>query len=301
MFAVSVSKTGTGTGSITSAPAGISCGATCQGSFNFATNVTLTATPDAGASFTGWTGACAGQDATCALAVPLGGFSSNAVFTFGTPTPTPTPPPASGLILVTSAPIPPGAKDPVILWGQGFTLAAVLGSGQANRSIALQGTRDGVVWTPIQTLTTDGAGRVSLNYRPVTNLYYRAIAAAGGGLPELTSNQVRTTVRELAVMRPTNGGATKTIARGTPITFSTTVRPSRPELAPAKVSFYFSRQVTTSQLDVIKRDVLVDASGVARTTFDFPIAGQWFVRSQANPTPYNANSLMTPIERYRVN
>jgi hypothetical protein len=107
--------------------------------------------------------------------------------------------------------------------------------------------------------------------------------------------------RQLAVMRPTNGGSTKTISRGTKVTFSTTVRPSRPELAPPTVSFYFSRQVTRTVVDVIRRDIPVDAAGVARTTFDFPIAGEWYVRSQANPTPYNANSLMTPLERYRVN
>src|SRR6185295_6872512 len=47
-------------GTVTSNPSGISCGATCQASFNSGTLVTLTATPGAGYSFTGWTGACSG-------------------------------------------------------------------------------------------------------------------------------------------------------------------------------------------------------------------------------------------------
>ena len=57
-FSLTVSKAGTGTGTVTSSPAGISCGGTCGASFNGGT--TLTATPDANSGFTGWSGACAG-------------------------------------------------------------------------------------------------------------------------------------------------------------------------------------------------------------------------------------------------
>jgi uncharacterized repeat protein (TIGR02543 family) len=63
-FALTVTKTGAGT--ILSAPAGIDCGATCTSSFNQGTSITLTATPAAGSSFTGWTGACTGT-ATCVI------------------------------------------------------------------------------------------------------------------------------------------------------------------------------------------------------------------------------------------
>jgi alpha-tubulin suppressor-like RCC1 family protein len=55
---LSVSKVGTGAGTVTSAPAGINCGATCGTSFTAGTTVTLTATPATGSSFTGWSGAC---------------------------------------------------------------------------------------------------------------------------------------------------------------------------------------------------------------------------------------------------
>jgi hypothetical protein len=59
-FALEVTKAGTGTGTVTSSPAGINCGATCSVSFNIGTTVTLTATPTGGATFTGWSGACTG-------------------------------------------------------------------------------------------------------------------------------------------------------------------------------------------------------------------------------------------------
>jgi pectate lyase len=55
-----VNKAGTGVGSVTSDPAGIDCGNTCAASFAASTVVTLTATPDAYSTFTGWSGDCAG-------------------------------------------------------------------------------------------------------------------------------------------------------------------------------------------------------------------------------------------------
>src|SRR5438105_11699992 len=62
-FALTVGKAGTGSGTVTSVPAGISCGATCTGSYASATAVTLTATPAAGSTFSGWSGACTGPSA----------------------------------------------------------------------------------------------------------------------------------------------------------------------------------------------------------------------------------------------
>jgi hypothetical protein len=49
-----------------------------------------------------------------------------------------------------------------------------------------------------------------------------------------------------------------------------------------------------------RRDVVVDGAGLAQTTFTFSSSGQWYVRSQANPTPVNANSAMSPLERFSV-
>ncbi len=209
--------------------------------------------------------------------------------------------PTAAITLTTSAPIPPGAQNPVILWGQGFTLSVqfALPNG-GGKTFQLQGTRDGLTWTTITNLTTDGSGRASLFYKPVTNLFYRAVFTGTTDLGAANSNQVRTVVRQLALLRPTNSGSTRTINRNTSITFTTTVRPARPELAVAKVSFYFYRQVSGVWQFVTKRDVFIDGAGLARTTFKFTTAGQWYVRSQANPTPYNANSVLTPLERYSV-
>ena len=66
---LSVTKSGTGLGTVTSAPAGINCGATCSASYVLGTVVTLTAAPTAGSTFAGWSGGgCAGTG-TCVVTV----------------------------------------------------------------------------------------------------------------------------------------------------------------------------------------------------------------------------------------
>ena len=55
-----MTKAGTGSGTIVSAPAGINCGTDCSEAYVGGTKVTLTATPVAGSVFTGWSGACTG-------------------------------------------------------------------------------------------------------------------------------------------------------------------------------------------------------------------------------------------------
>ena len=57
---LTVAKTGSGSGTVTSSPAGIACGATCSTQFNDGTSVTLTATAASGSKFTGWSGDCSG-------------------------------------------------------------------------------------------------------------------------------------------------------------------------------------------------------------------------------------------------
>ncbi|MCA1657529.1 MAG: InlB B-repeat-containing protein, partial [Actinobacteria bacterium] len=64
---LTVTKTGTGTGTVTSNPAGINCGQTCSANFTDGTQVTLTATPAAGSTFTGWSNECAFATTTCTV------------------------------------------------------------------------------------------------------------------------------------------------------------------------------------------------------------------------------------------
>ena len=67
LYTLTVSETGAG--KVTSAPVGIDCGADCSEDYLTGTNVTLTATADAGNKFTGWTGACTGSTTTCTVSM----------------------------------------------------------------------------------------------------------------------------------------------------------------------------------------------------------------------------------------
>ena len=63
---VSLSVAKTGNGTVTSTPSGINCGTSCLSNFTAGATVTLNATPDAGFTFSGWTGGCSGT-AACNL------------------------------------------------------------------------------------------------------------------------------------------------------------------------------------------------------------------------------------------
>jgi len=64
---LSVSKSGSGQGSVTSNPVGINCGTDCNEPYDAGTSVTLTAASDANSTFEGWSGACGGTSLTCTV------------------------------------------------------------------------------------------------------------------------------------------------------------------------------------------------------------------------------------------
>jgi hypothetical protein len=66
---LSVSTDGTGSGTVTSSPAGIDCGSNCKGSFDEGTVVTLTANAASDSTFTGWSGAGCSGTGSCTVTV----------------------------------------------------------------------------------------------------------------------------------------------------------------------------------------------------------------------------------------
>ena len=86
-YGLTVSKEGDCTGTVTSNPAGIDCGADCSEDYVEGTVVALTATPDADCTFGGWSG-----DADCADAQVTMNGDRHCVATFN-PVAAPPPPP----------------------------------------------------------------------------------------------------------------------------------------------------------------------------------------------------------------
>ncbi|MGI9188068.1 MAG: WD40 repeat domain-containing protein [Gaiellales bacterium] len=82
---LTVAKAGTGTGTITSNVWGIDCGTSCSADYAATAGpITLTATPTAGSTFAGWTGACTGTGTgTCQVTLTT---AQSATATFDPPT-----------------------------------------------------------------------------------------------------------------------------------------------------------------------------------------------------------------------
>jgi subtilisin family serine protease len=83
-FAVMVAKSGTGTGTVASTPAGINCGGDCNERFPGGATVTLTATPSAGSVFTGWSGGGCSGTGSCAVST-----TATVTASFNLPAPAP--------------------------------------------------------------------------------------------------------------------------------------------------------------------------------------------------------------------
>ena len=75
---LSVTQSGAGTGTVLSSPSGINCGFTCEAYFKDV--VTLTATPDAGSAFGGWTRCPSPNGNTCTVTM-TSDISVGALFT----------------------------------------------------------------------------------------------------------------------------------------------------------------------------------------------------------------------------
>lgn len=64
VFTMTVQNAGTGSGTVTSNPSGINCGAVCTQHYLSGTSVMLIPTPSAGSTFSGWSGACNSPNAS---------------------------------------------------------------------------------------------------------------------------------------------------------------------------------------------------------------------------------------------
>ena len=86
VYEVDVSKAGLGSGTVISTPEGIDCGNTCFFLFPENTHVMLTATPDTGCTFSGWSGGGCSGTGTCTVTMNIAksltaGFACTYAFT----------------------------------------------------------------------------------------------------------------------------------------------------------------------------------------------------------------------------
>ena len=84
LVSLCVARSGSGSGSVSSSPAGLQCGSSCAEKVLPGAEQTLTATPAAGSTFAGWSGACTGT-VRCVVAPSLGASVTARFDASGTP------------------------------------------------------------------------------------------------------------------------------------------------------------------------------------------------------------------------
>jgi hypothetical protein len=83
-YTLTIANAGTGSGTVTSSPTGISCGSTCSDAFTNGASVILTAAAASGSTFAGWSGACTGTATTCTVTMSA---AESVTATFNSTTP----------------------------------------------------------------------------------------------------------------------------------------------------------------------------------------------------------------------
>jgi PKD repeat protein len=66
-YTLTITKDGTGSGTVTSSPTGIDCGSTCSYPFDDGTHVDISAEAASGSAFSTWSGACSGNGTPCTV------------------------------------------------------------------------------------------------------------------------------------------------------------------------------------------------------------------------------------------
>lgn len=174
---LTIGRAGTGNGTVTSTPAGIHCGITCTASFTLGTLITLTATPNTGSQFSGWSGAA---DCTDGVVTMVAGLTCTANFTLLTHTLTVT---TSGN---GSGVVAPEPGSYVYDYGTVVHLAATAAYG----SLFTGWSGDPICTTSVSTLTITITADLTCTASFTLKTYTLTPSAGPGG--SITPNQTQT-------------------------------------------------------------------------------------------------------------
>lgn len=203
---LTVSPTGTGSGSVTSNPTGIDCGATCSAPFADGTPVTLTATPGLGSVFSGWSGAGCSGTGTCPVDLTAD-TGVSALFTAKT-----------ALSIGTSK---------TVNYGTSVTVTTTLMNGATSHPmsgglVALQAKSPSAsTWSQVATRTTSSTGTASVTLTPHATTQYRWHYSGSGYVASYSATQT-VTVRQVVLIHTTK----TTVVHGIAFKIYGTVKPS---------------------------------------------------------------------------
>jgi len=183
-YIVTMTEAGTGTGTVTSVPAGIKCPTICSASFMQNTQVTLSETPGVNSIFAGWSGACTGT-ATCSVNVTAAD-SVTATFSPTSPSYTVTVAEAgTGTGTVTSAPA--GINCPTTCSASFTQNAQVTLSETPGANSIFAGWSGACTGTATCSVTVTAADSVTATFSPTPPSYLVTVIEAGTGTGTVTS------------------------------------------------------------------------------------------------------------------
>lgn len=210
--------------------------------------------------------------------------------------------PATSRQLVVTAPgatVSLVASAATVVVGRRVTLTATLAPNGAGKPLKIQRSLDGVAWTDWVSLTTGPTGAASYTFSPSYTFSYRAYFAGTGDLTAGVSAAPRVFARQSAIISPHSLSAV-TVALGRSKSYATTVRPKANPAGKPVVRYYVWKKSGTSWKLMVRKDVTVDAYGVARYAYRFATRGSYRIRSVALSTAYNSTSPATTWEYVRV-
>jgi hypothetical protein len=210
-----VTTSGTGQGSVKSSPAGIACPGACKAELNSGRVVILTATPDSGSAFAGWSGACSGTEG-CQVTLSAAA-TVNAEFEPAPLSPSAAPDDAGGAAAAVEAGVAGQGAAPV---------AATLRLGQPRFGA------DGIVTLPAiasapGTLiaTATGLRRASAHVGDAGSVTLRLRPSRAGSRVLAKSKSGRLAMRVAVAFKPSFGGAESVV--GKTVTFKRMSREKR--------------------------------------------------------------------------
>jgi hypothetical protein len=238
-FTLTVAKSGTGTGTVASSPAGISCGATCSASFANGTVVSLAATPDTGSTFAGWSGACTGTGA-CSVTMDAA-KSVSATFNSN-------PPPALSSITVTPT---------SVIGGNSSTGTVTLTRAATSNAVVALSSNNASATVPASVTVPQGAttANFSIGTAPVASSTVAGISAVYNGVTKTATLTITRPALSSLKLNPSK------VVGGNPSTGTVTLSGAAP---PAGVTIQLSSSRTA--VATVPPSVTV-AAGTTAATF----------------------------------